>query len=346
MVTLENLAAAVVAVGLIMYAVFGGADFGGGIWTALASGPRAREQRETVFRAIGPVWETNHIWLVLVVVVLFTCFPEAFAALFTALLAPLVIALIGINFRGAAFAFRHFGEQTHRYLPATVQVFALSSLLTPLAMGMAVTAVAAGRIHISEGRVEAGLWSSWVTPLTLVGGLISVATCAFLTPVFMAARVKGALQEDFRLRGLIAALVLGALTAGAIPVARADAPEFAERLTQFRALVFVVLAVALGSGSLVLLWTRRYLLAQLAAGGAVAAMLAGFAAAMYPDLILGELSIAEAAAPRGTLVAFLAALPFGALILVPSLFLLYWTFRGEPDPELPAEASAPSPRPD
>ena len=334
MFTPENLTAAVLAIGLIMYAVFGGADFGGGIWTAFATGPRAREQRESLFQAIGPVWETNHIWLILVVVVLFTGFPPAFAVLFTALLVPLVLALIGINFRGAAFAFRHFGEQTHRHLPATFEVFAASSLLTPFAMGMAVTAVAAGRIEVVDGRVQAGLWSCWITPLTVMGGLISVATCAFLTPVFMTVRTRGALQDDFRARGLVAAAVLGALTTIAIPVARADVPEFAERLTRPGALAFVALAVALGGGSLGLLWTRRYVWAQVAAGGAVAAMLAGFAAALYPDLVLGELTIREAAAPRATLVAFLAAMPIGALILVPSLFLLYWTFRGEANPEL------------
>ena len=342
MFTLENLAAAVLALALIMYAVFGGADFGSGIWTALASGPRRREQRESLFQAIGPVWETNHVWLILVVVVLFTAFPVAFAVLFTALLLPLVIALIGINFRGAAFAFRHFGEQTHRHLPATVEVFAVSSLLTPLVMGMAVTAVAAGEIDVVDGRVRAGLWSSWVTPFTITGGLVGLAVCAFLTPVFMATRTRGELQEDFRARGLVAALVLGALTTLAIPVAWWDAPDFARRFVSPGPLVFVALAVAGGVSTLILLWMRRYILAQCAAGGAVAAAIGGFAAAMYPDLILEQLTIAEAAAPRGTLVALLGALPIGALILVPSLWLLYWTFRGDPDPERPPESVEPA----
>ena len=338
MFTAENLAAAVLGVSLIMYAVFGGADFGGGIWTAFAGGPRAREQRVSLFHAIGPVWETNHVWLILAVVVLFTAFPQAFAALFTALLVPLVIALIGINFRGAAFAFRHFGEQVHRHLPATLEVFAVSSLLTPFAMGMAVAATAAGRIEIVDGRVEAGLWSSWISPLTVTAGLIAVAVCAFLTPVFMTTRTSGALQEDFRLRGLTGALALGALTALALPIARADTPAFAERFTRAGTLAFVALAIGCGLATLALLWRRRYQPAQVAAGGAVAAALGGFMAAMYPDLIIGQLTIEQAAAPRATLVAFLAALPVGVLILVPSLAFLYWTFRGEPNPELPPEA--------
>lgn len=337
MLSPENLSALVLGVGLIMYAVFAGADFGGGIWTALASGPRAHEQRERLSQAIGPVWETNHVWLVLVVVTLFTAFPAGFAALFTALLVPFVIALIGITFRGAAFAFRHFGEQTHRYLPATVQVFALSSLITPLTMGMAVTAAASGRIRVIDGRVEAGLWSAWISPFTIMGGLVAVAVCAFITPVFMTMRVKGALREDFRARAIAGALALGAVTALALPVALWDAPDFFDRLARPAPLALMALATALGLGTLALLWTRHYALGQVVAAATVSATLGGFLAGLYPYLILNGLTLHEAAALEATLTAFLVSLAGGSLLLVPSLAFLYWTFRGEPDPELPPE---------
>src|ERR1039457_450759 len=168
--TLDNLAAGAVLLGLVMYAVFGGADFGGGIWTALAFGPRAREQRNSLFHAIGPVWETNHVWLIFVLVTLFTVFPKGFSALFTALPVPLVIALIGINFRGAAFAFRHFGRQTGEQIPFMATTFAVSSILTPFALGMAVTATASGKIVFVTGWVQAEPWF-WIDPFTLLGGL-------------------------------------------------------------------------------------------------------------------------------------------------------------------------------
>lgn len=336
MPSLSDLAAAVLLLGLVLYAAFGGADFGGGIWTALASGPRRREQRESLFHAIGPVWETNHVWLIFVVVVLFMVFPPAFSALFTALLVPLVIALLGINFRGAAFAFRHFGEQTGQEVPAIARTFGISSILTPFALGMAVTAAAAGTITLDGGRVTSGPWA-WITPFTAVGGVIGMAICAYLAPVYMAARTKGALQDDFRRRGMAAGVFLGALTALEIPVALVHAPLFAERLLSPRALSAVALAALFGIGTELLLWRRRHLLAQIAAAGTVAFTLAGFAAALYPDLLIGELSIAEAAAPRETLLAFFTVLPFGVLILAPSLVFLYWTFRGRPDPEAPPE---------
>jgi cytochrome d ubiquinol oxidase subunit II len=336
MSTLDNLAALILLLGLVMYAVFGGADFGGGIWTALASGPRRREQQEKLFHAIGPVWETNHVWLIFVVVVLFTAFPKGFAALFTALLAPFVIALVGINFRGAAFAFRHFGRETGRDVPLIARTFEISSILTPFALGMAVTATATGRIIVANGTVESGPWS-WVSPFTLVGGLVGMAICAYLAPIFMTVRTKGQLQEDFRIRGMTAGFILGFLTTAEVPVAWSDAPLFADRLLSTWAGLFVALAVISGSATQFLLWRRSFLWAQIAAAATIFVTLAGFGAAMYPDLLIGQLSLAAAASPRSTLVAFLTVIPFGALILVPSLIILFWTFRGEPNPDVSAD---------
>jgi cytochrome d ubiquinol oxidase subunit II len=332
--TLENLAAGAVLLGLVMYAVFGGADFGGGIWTAFASGPRAREQRDSLFHAIGPVWETNHVWLIFVVVTLFTDFPKGFAAAFTVLLVPLVIALIGINFRGAAFAFRHFGKQTGEHIPFMAGTFAASSMLTPFALGMAVTATATGKIVFVHGLAEAEP-RFWIGPFTLVGGLVGMAVCAYLAPIYMAVRTEGELQRDFRQRGIIAGLVLGFLTAVEIPVAMVDAPLFASRLLTSRTVLIVVLAVLSGITTQCLLWRCRFLWAQIVAAGTVTLTITGFASAVYPDLLIGQLTLAAAAASQATLVGYFTVLVFGIIILVPSLLLLYWTFRGKPYPELP-----------
>ncbi|HEY7744805.1 MAG TPA: cytochrome d ubiquinol oxidase subunit II [Desulfuromonadales bacterium] len=335
MISLSDLGAAVLLLGMIMYAAFGGADFGGGIWTAFASGPRKKEQRESLFHAIGPVWETNHVWLIFVVVVLFMVFPKGFAYLFIALLAPLVIALVGINFRGAAFAFRHFGRQTGREVPPIARTFSVASLLTPFALGMTVTAAASERIRIVGGEVVSAPWA-WITPFTLVGGLVGMAVCALLAPSYMTVRTEGALQDDFRKRGMAAGWTLGVLTLLEIPVAFLSAPHFAAKLFLPPSLACVTLAVAGGLTTQALLLKRKYLPAQIAAAGTVTLVLLGFGATMYPDLILGELSIDAAAAPRETLLVFFAVLPFGAALLAPSLFFLYWTFRGPPNPKTPA----------
>ena len=323
---LENLAAMVVLLGLIAYAMFGGADFGGGVWTALAIGPRAVEQREAIFRAMGPVWETNHVWLILVVVTLFTAFPPAFADLFTALLIPLVIALIGIVFRGAAFAFRHYGHAVGTELPATVMVFSVASIITPMTMGMAVGAAAGGHITIEDGAVTSGLFEPWLQPFPIVCGLIAVATCGFLTACYMTTRATGELLEDFRRRGLMASLVLGTLTTIALPIAYWDAGPFWDQVKDPAPLAVMGAAVAMGLASLVVLWRRWYVLAPPVAAGTVALVLGGWAAVQYPYLILPHERISDVAAGDPTLTAFLIALPIGALILIPSLVLLYVTF--------------------
>ena len=340
---LVTLAALVLAAGLILYALFGGADFGGGIWTALAFGPRAREQREALFNAIGPVWETNHVWLIFVVVTLFTAFPGGFATLFIALMPPLVLALVGINFRGAAFAFRHYGRETGTELPLSAQVFEVASVLTPFMLGMAVSATAAGSIVIENGAVVTGT-DVWLTPFTIMGGLVGLAVCAYLAPAYMMVRVSGALQEDFRSAAIMAGTALGGLTSLMIPLAMLYAPLFSHRLLGTWPIFFVILAVLAGTGTLLLLLFRRYRFVQLTAAATVVLTLAGFAAALAPDLIIGQVTLSAAAAPRATLVAYLTVIPIGALVLVPSLVYLYWTFRGEPSPELPPEGTKDAPR--
>jgi cytochrome d ubiquinol oxidase subunit II len=325
-VSLETLALAVVIIGLIAYTVFGGADFGGGVWTALATGPRARQQREAIFLAMGPVWETNHIWLILVVVALFTAFPAAFALLFTVLLIPLNVALVGIVFRGAAFAFRHFGQESEAGLPATGLVFSAASLLTPMALGVALGAIAAGEMGSRPEDLPEAVWQPYVQPFPLMCGLIGVTVCGSLTACFMTTRTRGALQEDFRRRGLIATVALGVVTTVALPIARWDAPAFWDELVKPDAVAAISLASIMGITTLVVLWRRWYILAPPAAAVTAAMIILGWGLAQYPYFLLPELTINEVAAPESTLKVFLISLVVGSLVLVPSLWLLYYTF--------------------
>jgi len=323
---LEDLAAGVVLLALIAYAMFGGADFGGGVWTALASGPRAGQQREAISRAMGPVWETNHVWLILIVVTLFTAFPPAFADLFTALLVPLVLVLVGIVFRGAAFAFRHFAHGTEAGIPGIGALFSVASIVTPLTMGMALGAIAGGHITIEDGVVTSGLWEPWLQPFSIFCGLIAVAICGFLTAYYMTTRTTGELQKDFWNRGLVAGLLLGALMAIALPVAYWDAAPFWDELVKPSALGVMSAAAAVWLMSLVVLWRRWYVLAPPVAAGTVGLVIGGWAAVQYPYFILPNERISDVAAGDATLGPFLIALAVGAIILVPSLILLYVTF--------------------
>ena len=327
------MAAAVLLVGLTAYAVFGGSDFGGGVWTATARGGRARAQREAIFRAMGPVWETHHVWLVLVLVVLFTAFPPAFAYLFTALMVPLVIAVIGITFRGAAFGYRHFGAEAGWRFPGMTKVFSVASILTPLAMGMALGAVSGGAVEVRDGVVVSGFWGPWLGPFAWVCGLAAVAVCGFMMACRMTTRTSGELREDFRRRGLWAGVVLAALLAVALPVARWDAAPFWEGVTKANSLVLLGCASAALAGTLAVLWRGWFTLAPFAAAAAVAFVLAGWGVVQYPYLILPGERISDLAATATTLRHFLVALSIGAVILVPSLVFLYVTFSGGSEPE-------------
>ena len=165
--------AALVGLGaLVLYAILGGADFGGGVWDLLATGPRAAQQRSAISDAIGPVWEANHVWLIYAVVLLFTCFPVAFAGIATALYAPLSLALVGIVLRGAAFVFRNYASDVPQVATTWTAVFGIASLATPFFLGATVGALATGRY-------------AWMSPFALSVGLFAVAVCAQIAAVFI-----------------------------------------------------------------------------------------------------------------------------------------------------------------
>jgi cytochrome d ubiquinol oxidase subunit II len=330
-----ELAAAGVALAAVMlYAMFGGADFGGGIWSLLAWGPRKQEQRLALEKAIGPVWETNHVWLILLVVTLFVVFPTAYAVIFEALYVPLFIALLGIVARGAAFAFRHYGQRESRLARQSLQWFSWASVATPFTFGLVIGAVTGGHIEVDGSRVLSGPFAGWLGPFALMCGLIGLLICAFLAAAYMVPRTEGALQEDFRRRAIAASLALGVATTVAIPVAAADADAFASHLDDARVVAAMAATALLGLAALWALWTRRARLAPPLAAATVAGVVGAWGLAQHPYLLANALTYREAAAERITVVSFLVALPIGSLILVPSLWLLYWTFsrdtlRGE-----------------
>ncbi|MBW4718738.1 cytochrome d ubiquinol oxidase subunit II [Saccharothrix obliqua] len=315
-------------VGLVAYALFGGADFGGGVWDLLAGGTeRGRRVRDRVERSIGPVWEANHVWLIFVLVVLWTGFPRAFAAAVTTLYVPLTLAAFGIIARGAAFAYRKSVDTPgmRRFFGAA---FALSSLLTPFFLGAVVGGAASGRVHRDVGGGD--VVGSWVNPTSALGGTLAVLACAYLAAVFLCgdARRDGEddLAEAFRRRALLTAAATGAVGLAGIAVLHADAPLLFTGLTG-RGLPVVLLSAVAGSVALVLLWTRRYTAARIASAVAVSAILVGWAVGQYPYVLLPELTVEQAAAGRPTLLALLVALCAGALVLGPALTYLYVLFQ-------------------
>jgi cytochrome d ubiquinol oxidase subunit II len=326
--TLPEVVLGVMFVGLIAYALFAGADFGAGIWDLLAGGTQGgARQRSVIEHAIGPVWEANHVWLIFVLVVLWTGFPEGFTAVASTLYAPLTIAAFGMIARGAAFAFRKSITTLpmRRLLGAA---FAVSSLVTPYFLGAVVGGVASGRVP--PGIATGDVVTSWVNPTSIVGGVLAVLVCALLAAVFLCA---DALREDepdiadgFRIRALGIAAVTGAAGLAGLFVLRADAPMLFAGLVG-RALPVIIISVLAGVATIALLVVRRYAQARLTASLAVATILIGWAVAQYPYILPPQLTIDDAAAGQATLVAMLVSLILGSILLVPSLIYLYRLFQ-------------------
>jgi len=330
-VTLAEVVLGIMFVGLIAYALFGGADFGAGIWDLLAGGTRrGASQRAVIEHAIGPVWEANHVWLIFVLVVLWTGFPAGFTPVASTLYVPLTLAAFGMIARGAAFAFRKSITTLgmRRFLGAA---FAVSSLVTPYFLGAVVGGVASGRVP--QGIATGDVVTSWVNPTSTLGGVLAVLTCAYLSAVFLCLDAvhdgHPELAEGFRQRALGTAAVTGLAGLAGLFVLRADAPQLADGLFG-RALPVVALSVLAGLASIVLLVLRRYAVARVTAAVAVAAILLGWAAAQYPYVLPPDLTIEDAAAGQATLVAMLVVLVAGSCVLVPALVYLYRLFqRGE-----------------
>jgi cytochrome d ubiquinol oxidase subunit II len=322
-VSAVDLCAAAALVGLSLYLVLGGADYGTGIWDLTAgSGARGQRIRLMLARSMGPVWEANHVWLIFVLVVVWTAFPVAFGSIASTLYIPLGGAALGLILRGGAFAFRGLhpggplGERTLRGL------FALSSILTPFFLGAAVGAIASGRVPV--GNASGSAVGSWLNPTSIAVGLIAIASGGYLAAVYTAADAQRAgypdLADAFRTRALGSGVVAGALALGGIVVVRQDAPHLYDGLVN-EALPLVAASAAAGVAALTLVWLRRPGPARFSAAAAVGAVAWGWAVAQRPDLLPG-FTLQESAASRPTLVALLGGIAVGTLILAPSLLLL------------------------
>jgi cytochrome d ubiquinol oxidase subunit II len=329
---LANLALAVMWLGLTCYALFAGADFGAGAWDLLAGGPqRGARQRELIEHSIGPVWEANHVWLIFVVVLLWTCFPPVFGSVMSTLYVPLTLAALGIIARGASFAFRKVTtELWQRQLFGVL--FAASSVLTPFFLGTVAGAVASGRVPPGLGAGDP--LTSWTGPTSLLGGVLAVLACAYLAAVYLCADATRTGRDDladaFRLRALVTGVVTGAVALGGIAILAADASWLFAGLTG-RALPLIVFSGAAGVAEFPLLWFRRYVIARIVAALAVTAILWGWALAQYPALLEPHVTVAASAAEGSVLAPVLVVVAVGAALLTPSLWWLYSLFQKRAD---------------
>jgi cytochrome bd ubiquinol oxidase subunit II len=340
-VSLADAAAALLWLSLTTYTVLAGADFGGGVWDIFASGPRRVAQRQAVARAMGPVWEANHVWLIFMITGLFTAFPLAFSTLGVALYLPATIALVGIVLRGASFVFRAHGSEAAGPFSPWGVVFGGSSVIGPFFLGTAAAAVASGSIRVSGGMVTSGFGAGWTTPFAVVVGLLAVTLCAYLAATYLMVETEHdqALQADFRRRALIASAFAGVLAIAGLWLASLQAEALWSGLTR-RALPLLVIALLNGALAFWGVWRWRPRLARVAVAAQVALVLWAWAVAQWPYLVPPDVTIESAAAPDSTLGAWLVVVGCGMLLLIPSLAILFAVFKAK-NPAAGGEVESP-----
>lgn len=324
------LVAAVLLLAMIVYLVTGGADFGGGVLELFARGPRAARQVHALRHAIAPIWEANHVWLILVVVLLFVCFPMGFAAIMVALHTPVTLLLVGITLRGAAFVFQSYSAGDRRVARAAVRVFRIASAVTPFLLGTIAGAVAAGEIRVdaATGTVLPATGNPWLQPFPLLVGAMTWMLSVYLAAVYMTNETNGALREDFRRRALAAGLGVGAVAIPAAFVAWRDAPLLGRPLLASAwSLPFHVLTGAVAVGALLALLRRRFAMARGLAILHAALLLLGWGFAQFPALLAPDLDVHAAAAPAIVLQTTLTVLGLGTLVLLPAFVWLFRVFK-------------------
>lgn len=341
--TVELLVAGVMLATLAVYTLTGGADFGGGVWDLLASGARAEEQRKLIARTLAPIWEANHVWLILIIVLLFVGFPPVFAAVTTALHVPLSVMLVGIVLRGSAFTFRAYDLKAGAGARRWRRVFEVASLITPVTLGMTLGAL--GHIRVNPAVLVDGgcvrmapalplvltdFVSEWWAAFPLAVGGFTLAVCAYLAAVYLANEADDReLAEVFRARALISA---GAVGVTALLAFSVSAPHIQADLTAsaWAGPLHVATGVA-AVAAIGLLWLRRFAAARAAAAAQVTLIVLGWGLAQYPELAIPGLTIAECGAPRSVLVPMLVTLGIGSAVLVPALIYLFAVFKAHSD---------------
>lgn len=327
---LETTLGLILLISLTFYALLGGADFGAGVWHLVARGTTRKAQHHLIGKAIGPIWEANHVWLILVITILFTAFPSAYSQISIILHIPLTLLVIGIVLRGSAFAFRHYDVEDDEIHVRWDQLFAVSSLISPLLLGIIIGAVTIGNFPVNPDGFFEGYVAPWIQPFPLMMGLFTLVLFVYLAATYLLLETRASqLQELFRKRAIFAVLTAGVLEELVLLLGKTAAPRLWGELTNsglggtFQLSVGVLMVSAVW-----FLLTRHYWWARACAIVQVTLTIWAWGFAQFPYLVPPYLTVFNAAAPHVTLQFIIVVLSLGTLLLFPSLYYLFRLFKG------------------
>ena len=331
MVTLPYILLSILWFALIAYAVLGGADFGAGVWDMLAVGTHAQKQHDLIDQALGPVWEANHVWLVFLVVGLFSAFPSAFSVLVTVLYVPLTLALIGIVLRGSAFVFRTHGLKARSPAMAVwTRVFSFSSIITPFFLGLAAASVAGGQIKVHNGLPQGNVTGFSFTPFALTIGFMAIALCATLAAIYLTVEATSKnnheLAEAFRRRGLISGAITAVLGALGLLLSISAAPILWQGMLS-HAIPIVIATMIIGLGAAGTLFYRYYRFARILIVAETAFLLGTWGVSQIPYLIPPDITVNGSADSPSTQLLLLIGIIIGMVLVLPSIWLLFYLVK-------------------
>ena len=323
--------AGIMLISLVVYSLSGGADYGAGFWDLFSFGPNREGQRNLIAQAIQPVWETNHVWLILLIVLMFSGFPAAFSAISVKFAVPLYLVLLGIVLRGSSYVFRAYFAGNLRMQLYWGRVFSISSSMTPLFLGIVIGGISCDRVLANDGLSGNGFLRAWFHPFPLVVGLLSLSLFAYLSACYLTIEAEDrALQSDFRTRALTSGVISIILAACTYIMAGGSAHGIKDGLWSNP----YAWLVEIGAGIATIvafhaLWSRYFLRARIAAAAQVTFILLGWGIAQFPYLVRPEITIYNGASPRPVLSSLTIAVTIGAVVLLPSLALLFYVFKSE-----------------
>ncbi|MBI3864328.1 MAG: cytochrome d ubiquinol oxidase subunit II, partial [Planctomycetia bacterium] len=273
---------------------------------------------------------------IFVIVVLFTCFPYGYSHLGVALFVPFHLAVAGIMLRGAAFVFRAHARHVkgQQALPGDQfgavwgSVFGVASTIAPLLLGVAFGVMTEGGVRLDrEGVLEPIPFANWLSPYAVGCGLLALSACAYLAAVYLIAETEGQLQDDFRVRAIVAGTATAGLALLVLAFAWHSATWFFRQLIAIHS--WPVLGAGLGcfAASAWAVFGRRSRLARWFAAAEIVLLLLGWGLAQHPYLVYPDITFERAAAPSATIAFMLATLPLGLALVVPSLWMLFRVFK-------------------
>jgi len=323
--------AAIMVASLVFYVLLAGADFGAGLWDLLSNGPLKQAQRDLIAEAIQPIWEANHVWLILIFVLMFSGFPSAFGFIMVALYIPILLMLLGIVVRGASFVFEAYSATNSGLQRTYTRVFSVSSALTPFFAGVIIGSLSEDHVAVAGGPALDAHDFHWLTPFSASVGLLALALFAFLAATYLTVEAQ---TEELRLAFRNRAITAGLTTTVLLVTAFSLAGSYSHGLRDALLDNHLALACALIAGvtilmGLVALCYKRYRSARVIVAAFACAIVVGWAAAQSPYLVRPDRTIFNSLGSENTARDIVVASIAGALVLFPSLALLLYVFKDQ-----------------